>query len=168
MKCVTKQQEIATQNSSGAAKRLSKWSRGGARGGLEEAIAPCRNMLAPRRKVKNFFSEIFGIYNTLKAVFQPTRRKSQPPVGKFLAPPLKWRGLVTKVGNKFSGTIGKPMKKCGASAPLVPWFRRPFSFTDACILMRNQYIYILVFIYILISNLLLDTPYYKKIIELEG
>ena len=29
--------------------------RGGARGGLEEAIAPCRNMLAPRRKLKNYF-----------------------------------------------------------------------------------------------------------------
>ena len=30
-------------------------SRDGARGGLEGAIAPCRNMLAPRQKVKNYF-----------------------------------------------------------------------------------------------------------------
>ena len=28
---------------------------GGARRGLEGAIAPCRNMLAPRWKVKNYF-----------------------------------------------------------------------------------------------------------------
>ena len=29
--------------------------RSGARGGLEGAIAPCRNMLPPHRKVKNYF-----------------------------------------------------------------------------------------------------------------
>ena len=33
-------------------------------------------------------SEIFGVYNTLKAVFLPPCRRSQPLVGKFLAPPL--------------------------------------------------------------------------------
>ena len=41
---------------------------GGARGGLG-AIALRRSMLAPRRKVKSDFLEIFGIYNTLKTIF---------------------------------------------------------------------------------------------------
>ena len=38
---------------------------------LQTGVAPgeVRSMLAPRRKVKNDFSEIFGIYTTLKTIF---------------------------------------------------------------------------------------------------
>ena len=60
------------------------WRQGRAR----EAIAPHRSMLAPVGRQKAIFSEIFGIYSILKTIFQPPRRKIQPPVGKFLAPLL--------------------------------------------------------------------------------
>ena len=50
------------------AKNLGVDIRGGARGGLG-AITPCWSMLAPRRRVKSDFSEIFGIYSALKAIF---------------------------------------------------------------------------------------------------
>ena len=39
------------------------------RGGQEGAIAPHGNMLAARRKVKNYFSEIFGNCSILEPVF---------------------------------------------------------------------------------------------------
>ena len=61
-------------------------TRSGARGGLG-GYSPRRSMLAPSRKVKSDFSEIFGIYSTLKTIFSPSSEASAP-VGKFLAPPL--------------------------------------------------------------------------------
>ena len=41
---------------------------GGARGGLGGHSPPSEHA-SPRRKVKSDFSEIFGIYSTLKAIF---------------------------------------------------------------------------------------------------
>ena len=43
---------------------------------------------APVGMFKMIFSEISGIYKTLKTVFQPYPLKNQPPIGNFLAPPL--------------------------------------------------------------------------------
>ena len=46
-----------------------QYSRDGARGGLERDIAPPLEHASSRRKVKSDFSEIFGIYSTLKTIF---------------------------------------------------------------------------------------------------
>ena len=43
-------------------------SSGGTRGGVEGDIAPHVNMLAPCWKVKRYFLDIFGIYNTLTTI----------------------------------------------------------------------------------------------------
>ena len=46
---------------------MIEYCRGGAGGA--RGYSPRRSMLAPRRKVKSVFSEIFGIYSTLKTIF---------------------------------------------------------------------------------------------------
>ena len=43
------------------------------------AIAPLGHTGLPRRKVKNYPSEIIGICSTLKTIFWLPRRNSQPP-----------------------------------------------------------------------------------------
>ena len=57
--------------------------KGGARGGLERDIAPCRNMLAPRRKVKNYFVGDFWHLKYPESRILAPHRKSQPPCRKI-------------------------------------------------------------------------------------
>ena len=52
---------------------------GGARGGLERAKAPYRNMLAPRRKVKNYFiGDFWHLQYPERHISAPSSEESAP------------------------------------------------------------------------------------------
>ena len=78
---------------------LRSRNRGGANGGLEGTIAPCRNILAPRRKMKNYFvGDFWHLQYPDSRILAPSS-ESQPPVGKFLTPPLSRKLYEVKMGS---------------------------------------------------------------------
>ena len=82
---------------------------GGARGGLEGAIAPRRSMLAPRRKVKrNSFGDFWHLQHPKNYILAPSSEESAPR-RIFLVPTLLQK--ISKTFPKPDYQIPKTMKR---------------------------------------------------------